>query len=107
MMSKATTIATAPTRKTRVRPLSRSGALFWAMPNMAGPTDSPIIWKKNMAPTATPSSRLDTANWATYVLTVKVVPNPRPATAVTSTKSQIGVAAVKRHMANRHRVAMA
>ena len=41
--SKETAIVTAPTRKTNFKPLSKSGAVFCAMPKMAGATESPII----------------------------------------------------------------
>ena len=83
--SVAIVIAAAPIRKTSFKPLSRSGAVLWASPRMAGATAIPIIWKKKMAPTATPSSRRGTANWATSVLTVGIIPRPKPATPVMRT----------------------
>ena len=67
---------------------------------MAGATDDSYHLEEKIAPTATPSKRLGTANCATSVLDRGITPRPNPATEVTSTKSQIGVAALKRHMAN-------
>ena len=104
--SDAADIASAPIRKTSFKPLSRSGALFCARPRMAGATAIPIIWKKKIAPTATPNRRLGTENCATSVLTVGMIPRPNPAREVMSTYSQIGVLAEKRHIANKDRVTM-
>ena len=93
-------IVTAPTRKIIFKPLSRSGVLFCTKPRIAGATAIPTIWKKKMAPTATPNRCFGTANCATRVVTVGMTPKPRPAIEVTRTYNQIGVSAVKRHMAN-------